>query len=186
MSGKYNENGEKLRKFEQKWPHSTISPKRSMKYVWICLISLLGCSGCASELRLEKAVASGQNTDSKVVTHTELYFKKPSSAIVKIDQIWLGEREKGWWLEYSIAGAERNTKSVEKGARRFSLVVDDRIAVNGPDANGPQRVRPFAHPPTQFPENYTHGYLVFYTMDGKSLTLSVEKLDSLSEGESKR
>lgn len=127
---------------------------------------LLGCTGSAT---LTKATSQrwypgveGANSGKNYV----LTYDKPSGLEVRIERVWVGQRDKGWLPRFVVRPQESDTSDqhvARKGITSFTLHFTETFP--GQPRRGemsPSMVVPFDPVPSDLPAEFTNGVVIWY------------------------
>lgn len=154
-------------------------------YFFVLLAILLqGCTGTATVEKSTSQVWHGGAEGSGGGKHYVVSMNKPSKTIIKIEKVWIGERDKGWLPRFQVLPQPNDTAdyhTAHAGITAFSVKFSETFPGEPMPRGNPQprAVVPFDHPPLDLPPAFTHGAVIFYSIQGTQSTWIVEDFEEL-------
>jgi hypothetical protein len=159
-----------------------------MKQKWLFWGMLLLLVGCAAPAKVEKATSQkwhGGAAGSGGGINYVVYVAKPSNLEIVIDQVWVGDREKGWLLDFRVLYPNltnlQSNHTAPKGVTAFTIEFRE-ITPGPPNPRGdvrPNQVKPFDSPPGDLPETFDKGAVVYYRAGSDKATWVISDFQQL-------
>lgn len=158
-----------------------------MRTTMVFLLLALACAGCTGSAKVETATSQvwhGGAAGSGGGTHYVVNVTKARRLVVRVEKIWVGERDKGWLPRFFISPQPNDTADFHvapAGITAFTI----KFSVNTPGQPFPRGnaqlpvVAPFDHPPHDLPADFTHGAVLYYSVDGKRGMWVVREFEAL-------
>lgn len=150
---------------------------------------LLLLVGCTAPAKIEKATSQvwhGGAAGSGGGKNYLVYVAKPSKVEIVIDQVWLGDREKGWLLDFRVLYKDlanaMNNHTAPAGVTNFTVDFREIFPAPPNPRGGEQRpgfVKPFDAPPTDLPEALDKGAVIYYHAGGSKATWVINEFQAL-------
>jgi hypothetical protein len=137
---------------------------------------LAGCTGTATVEKATSQTWQGGAAGSGGGINYMVYVAKPSKLAFVVDRVWLGDREKGWLLDFRVMykGLANGINNHEAPTGVTACMVEFRETFPGqPNPRGESRpsvVKPFDNPPQDLPATFDKGVAVYYHLGSKADT----------------
>ena len=134
-------------------------------------------SGCSPKMKVTNSTMQhwmGGAAGSGGGTNYAVLVSKPTDGVVKIEKVWLGDREKGIWPRFSVqkdsSGTRYGDKTAPAGIECFTV----SFSKNNParpdprnDLNEGPNIPKDEPAPTDLPEDFSSGAVIFYSYGTK-------------------
>ncbi len=152
-------------------------------FCWMALM-LASCGGTAKVVKSTSQVWHGGAAGSGGGKRYEVTLDKPANMEVKIEKVWIGEREKGWLPRFNVIPQTSDTANhqvAHRGVTNFTVKFSETYPGQpGPrEAPRPVAVVPFDNPPSDLPAAFTHGAVIYYQIGKQSGTWIVSDFEAL-------
>ncbi len=142
-----------------------------MKRIWMAALCMVWLAGCAGTMKVEKTTTQvwhGGAAGSGGGKNYKVYVSKAASMEVTFDKVWIGDRERGWLPDFRVLYpevADRLRNHVApKGVTTFTVEFAE-VYPGQPNPRGEPRptvVKPFDIPPSDLPESFDKGAVIYY------------------------
>lgn len=159
-----------------------------MQKTWVIVLLALAVVGCAGTAKVDKATSQvwhGGAAGSGGGKNYKVYVSKSAQLEITIDQVWIGDREKGWLPDYRVvyAGLANGLRNhaAPKGVTAFTVEFGETYP-GQPNPRGevrPVAMKPFDNPPNDLPETYQQGAVIYYHAGGKAAQWVVSEMEIL-------
>lgn len=159
-----------------------------MKLIWTAFLCVMLLAGCAGTVKVEKTTTQlwyGGAEGSGGGKNYKVYVSKSANIDLKVDQVWIGDREKGWLPEYRLLYKDVDNRlrnhEAPKGVTMFTVEFAE-IYPGEPHPRGevrPTVVKPFDHPPLDLPASFDKGVAVYCHVGKEARVWVITEMEAL-------
>ena len=163
-----------------------MSEMKRIIYLVILAFGIAGCAGTASVTKTTSQVWHGGAAGSGGGKNYKVYATKSPKLAVTVDQVWVGDREKGWLPDFRVvykdlANGLRN-HDAPAGVTAFTVEFGEVYPGQPNNPRGetrPVAIRPFDPPPTDLPPSFDKGAVIYLHLANKATTWVVAEMEIL-------